>query len=143
MEQEWWELEQEKELLQDDLTKEFIGKDEYESIYNDFVSIIENPLAIWDLWSVDTKQLLIGVLFGGKIYYTKKGSFQTPQKSLIYSILDHISGDNNPVGHTRIDISNPIHQIVKDMQYEIQVNTDKIGCLVSLIRSDKAIAYSA
>ena len=98
MEQERWELEQEKDLLIEDIAKEHLTQNEFDSVYNDFIDIIENPLAVWDLQDVDTKQLLIGVLFGGKIYYSKKGSFQTPQKSL--------SGDNNPVGRsTRIELA--------------------------------------
>lgn len=140
MEQEWWELEQEKDLLTEDIKKEHLTQSEFDSIYNDFISIIENPLSVWDLQSTDVKQLLIGVLFGGKIYYTKKGSFQTPQKSLIYSILDHISGDNNPVGHMTIDLSNPIYSIMQDIQYEMQVNADKISCIVSLIWNNKELS---
>ena len=106
MEQERWELEQEKDLLIEDIAKEHLTQNEFDSVYNDFIDIIENPLAVWDLQDVDTKQLLIGVLFGGKIYYSKKGSFQTPQKSLIYSILDRIGGVNNPVGRpTRIELA--------------------------------------
>ena len=105
IEEEWWELEQEKELLETEVNSEFLSEQEFEQLYNKFVDIIENPVAIWDLWNIEMKQLLIGVLFGWKLYYKKNEGFQTPQTSLIYSIFDHISGDNNRLGrHVRENV---------------------------------------
>ena len=56
-------------------------------------------IAIWDLGNLEMKQLLIGVLFSDKIYYTKNEEFQTPHLPLIYNILNHCGTDNKPMGN--------------------------------------------
>lgn len=42
-------------------------------------------------------------------------------------------------GNMTIDLSNPIYSIMQDIQYEMQVNADKISCIVSLIWNNKEL----
>lgn len=139
IEDSWMKLEEEKRLLQEELDNEFLSEKEFEKLYKQFVEIIEYPLAIRDLGSVEMKQLLIGVLFGGKIYYTKNEEFQTPHSSLIYSILDHISGDNYRMGRQRVESSNTIESFSL-LKTELCEKSELIYCLVAMMRSDTKIS---
>lgn len=45
------------------------------------------------MWTTEMKMLLSRVLFGDKIYYTKKEGYQTPHLSALYRIVSTIQGD--------------------------------------------------
>ncbi len=66
------DLNEEKQLLEIEIAHVHFSQDEFDKVYNDAKTIIANPIAIWDLDDVEIKQLLIGVCFNNKIYYTKK-----------------------------------------------------------------------
>ena len=92
------ELEQEKEILENELQDKILNQREFVVLYERIKNIIEDPLSIWELWSVELKMLLVGVLFWGKLYYTKKEGYQTPQISALFGILDHLNDGNIPSG---------------------------------------------
>ena len=100
MENELWVLENEKELLLANVDKEFLSEVEFEKLLDQYIQIMKKPSSIWDLWSREAKQLLIRVLFWNKLYYKKNEGFQTPHKSLTYTISDHINGTDFRLGRS-------------------------------------------
>lgn len=69
------ELEQEKEILQNKLQAKALNEREFIVLYERIKNIIEDPLSIWELWSVELKMLLVGVLFWWKLYYKKNEGY--------------------------------------------------------------------
>ena len=92
------ELEQEKEILENELQDKALNEREFIVLYERIKNIIEDPLSIWELWSVELKMLLVGVLFWWKLYYKKNEGYQTPQISALFGILDHLNDGNIPSG---------------------------------------------
>ena len=85
-------LEEEKNTLQGELQDKILNEREFVILYDRIRNIIEDPLSIWELWGVELKMLLVGVLFWWKIYYKKNEGYQTPQISALFGILDHLNG---------------------------------------------------
>ncbi len=98
IEEKWAELEEEKEILENELQDKLLNEKEFIVLYERVRNIIEDPLSIWQLWAVELKMLLVGVLFWGKLYYTKKEGYQTPQISALFGILDHLNDGIIPSG---------------------------------------------
>ncbi len=92
------ELEEEKETLQNELQDKILNEREFVVLYERIRNIIEDPLSIWELWSVELKMLLVGVLFWWKLYYKKNEGYQTPQISALFGILDHLNDGIIPSG---------------------------------------------
>jgi hypothetical protein len=57
------DLEQEKETIQNELQDKALNEREFVVLYERIKNIIEDPLSIWELGSVELKMLLVGVLF--------------------------------------------------------------------------------
>ena len=98
LEEERVRLESERQILTQEANDDLLSDKEFKILYEQFIQIIECPIAIWRHGNKDLRDLLIGAQFGGKIFYTKNKEYQTPHKSLAYSILDHNSGDDSPMG---------------------------------------------
>ncbi len=93
-------LELEKERLTEKLNEWLIDNVGFEKSLSQYLEIVSNPWSLRDLWSIETKQLLIRVLFWNKIYYKKNEGVQTPHKPLIYAISNHLRGTNIRLGRT-------------------------------------------
>ncbi len=85
------ELEQEKEIIYNELQDKALNDREFQVLYGKIKNIIQDPLSIWELWNIELKILLAGVLFWWKIYYKKNEGFQTPQINALFSILNHLN----------------------------------------------------
>ncbi len=85
------DLESEKEILEKEINDKKLSEKEFEKLYIRIKDIVENPSSVWEMWTLWMKIWLVKVLFGEKIYYTKKEKYQTPHLSALYSILDHLN----------------------------------------------------
>ena len=83
LEEEWWMLNQNKIDLEEKLTHGFLSEIEIKDLYERIKTIITNPIAIREMWNKELKMMLISVLFGGKIYYSKKLGFQTNENQAL------------------------------------------------------------
>ena len=83
-------MEQEKEIIYNELQDKALNDREFQVLYGKIKNIIQDPLSIWELWNIELKILLAGVLFWWKIYYKKNEGFQTPQINALFSILNHL-----------------------------------------------------
>jgi site-specific DNA recombinase len=84
-------LEQEKEILENEVTDKGLNEKDFTILYSTIKNLIEDPLSIWELWSTELKMLLVSVLFWWKLYYKKNEGYQTPHISALYRILDHLN----------------------------------------------------
>ena len=90
-EQEWVELESEKEHLFRIQENAEIWDNDIKIIYDRVKTILTDPIAIWKLGSIELKHLQAKVYFWEKIYYKKNEGFLTPQLSALYKALASIS----------------------------------------------------
>jgi len=94
LEEKRGELEAEKDLLEEEIKDKALNEKDFERLYIRIKNIIEDPVSIWEMWSLEMKIGLVKVLFGEKFYYTKKEKYQTPHLSALYGILSHLNGGN-------------------------------------------------
>lgn len=92
--EQWSELQTEKEELEHQMENISYNQDEMKKAFDEAKTVIENPIALWDLNDVEIKQLLIRVCFNNKIYYTKNQGLHTPEISLLYSTLGVFSNSD-------------------------------------------------
>ena len=83
LEEEWGMLNQNKMDLEEKLNYRFLSDIEIKDLYERTKTIITNPIAIWEMGNKELKMMLISVLFGGKIYYSKKLGFQTNENQAL------------------------------------------------------------
>ena len=86
------DLNTEKEILEEEIDRKGLEEKDFENMYNRLKNIIEDPVSIWDMWTIEMKILLARVLFGENFYYTKKEGYQTPHLSALYRIISTIEG---------------------------------------------------
>jgi hypothetical protein len=84
MEEEWAILNQKKIDMEEQLNNKFLSEIELKDLYMRYKTIVSNPIAIWEMGNKELKTMLISVLFGGKIYYSKKLGFQTNENQAIF-----------------------------------------------------------
>lgn len=89
LEDEIWQLMQQKYDLEDRVNDKFIDDQETARLLQKYKSIIENPVAIRELWNKDLKRMLLLVLFDGKLYYNKKNGYKTILNEHIYAGLNN------------------------------------------------------
>lgn len=94
--QKWAELNQKIEDIEYSIADMNFEKSEFQKILNEAKTILFNPLAVWDYWDAELKQLLIGVCFNNKIYYSKNQGLHTPEISPIYWYLASLWDIKNP-----------------------------------------------
>ena len=65
-------LNEEKKCIQEELSDPCLADIQYKKLLDKALTVITNPIAIWNLNKPLLVQLLIQVCFNGKIYYKKK-----------------------------------------------------------------------
>jgi len=65
-------LSEEKKCIEEELTDPALADIQYKKLLDKALTVITNPIAIWNLNKPLLVQLLIQVCFNGKIYYKKK-----------------------------------------------------------------------
>lgn len=70
-------------------------KVDIEELISNTKAILRNPSFVRELKDIPLQKMLIGILFNGKIYYSKDLGFQTPEIPLIYTIKKELSEDNS------------------------------------------------
>lgn len=93
LEEEWALLEQEKENIQKQIGDSSLNENEFVLLYDRVKTLIIDPMTIREIWTTELRLLQAWVLFWGKFYYKKKEGFQTPQISVLHTI---INGFGNP-----------------------------------------------
>lgn len=81
---------QEKELIIEELKNTDFANDNFQDLYLKAKEIFENPVAIWELWNHELRQLLLGVRTWWIIYYKKNSGVRTPENSLFYRLFKSI-----------------------------------------------------
>lgn len=77
-EQEWTELMQEKEYLKKVNEDRKIAENDVDIIFDRVKTLLTNPIAIWNLGSLELKRLQVIVFFGEKLFYKKMEAFKPP-----------------------------------------------------------------
>ena len=81
----------EEETINNKLSKGETYTDiDIERLIEETKAILENPISIRNIESLELKRLLIGVLFNNEIYYNTKSGIQTPSIPLIYATFGTI-----------------------------------------------------
>lgn len=93
-ENEWAELESEKEHLNRIQDNSTVWENDIKIIFDRVKTILTDPVAIWRLWSLELKHLQAKVYFWDKIYYKKNEGFLTPHLSALYKALVSVSDVN-------------------------------------------------
>ena len=93
LENKRWKLEVEKEILEEEVLNKTLNEEDFYKTYQKIKWIIEDPLSIWELWTMEMKISLIKVLFGDKIYYTKNEKYQTPHLSHLYAMFGSLDSN--------------------------------------------------
>ena len=91
LEKDWTDLLEQKEKLQANMKDNSLTENDFNILYDRVKTMIIDPVAIRKVGSVELKKLEAWVLFGGKIYYEKNEGFQTPQISVLHSIISGVS----------------------------------------------------
>lgn len=86
-EQEWAELEQEKEYLMKLSQDRHLAENDIAIIFDKVKTLLTNPVAIRNLWSIELKRLQATVFFWDKIFYKKSEGFQTATFTALYKAL--------------------------------------------------------
>ena len=89
-------LSEEKKCIEEELTDPALADIQYKKLLDKALTVITNPIAIWNLNKPLLVQLLIQVCFNGKIYYKKKEWLHTPEISVIYTTFNAIWNVNSP-----------------------------------------------
>lgn len=82
-------LNQEKEELNAQLDDNLLLENDLLEIIKKTKDIFRSPLAFWELWDLETRQLLVRVWFGNELTYTEQDWYHTSQKSVVYSVLEY------------------------------------------------------
>ncbi|HMT01129.1 MAG TPA: recombinase family protein [Candidatus Absconditabacterales bacterium] len=91
MEAEWELLRVEKETVQHQLDdKEKITDQELKELLVQAKNIYMGPKSVWEMSNVELKKMLMGILFGDKLMYTKEKGFRTAGNSLYEAVLSAI-----------------------------------------------------
>jgi len=94
-EEKWALLDAEKKCIQEELDNPSLADIQYQKLLDKALTVITNPIAIWNLNKPDLVQMLIQVCFNGKIYYKKKEWLHTPELSVIYTTFNAIWNVNS------------------------------------------------
>ena len=89
------ELNKKKEEIKNTIMDVTVNQENFEELYNEAHDILFNPSKIWDVWSFELRQLLIGVCYGGQISYSKKDGLHTPSLSSLYLYFQQIGNSKN------------------------------------------------
>ena len=90
-EQEWAELMQEKENLERVSKNRSLSENEIAIVFDRVKTLLTNPIAVRNLWSLDLKRLQAVAFFWDKIYYKKSEGFQTTTFTSLYKALNAFS----------------------------------------------------
>lgn len=83
-------LQQQKQEIQHTLDHKEQNELNYDDLFKQATIIFKNPLAIWELWDLEIKQMLIAVLYNNEIYYKKNEGLRTPHISVFLQYFKHI-----------------------------------------------------
>lgn len=83
-------------IIQEELNDPALADIQYQKLLDKALTVITNPIAIWDLNRPELVQLLIQVCFNGKIYYKKKEWLHTPDLSVIYTTFEQLNALKTP-----------------------------------------------
>lgn len=72
----------------------------YDDLFKQATIIFKNPLAIWELWDLEIKQMLIMVLYNNEIYYKKNEGLRTPHISVLFKSLSGLCIKNSHMGRS-------------------------------------------
>lgn len=110
----------EEETIKYKLSKgEFYSDINIQTLFEETKAILENPITIWNISSLELKRLLTGILFNNEIYYNTKSGIQTPSIPLIYAHFgSYFEGKYLNPGRDRIELPTtvpktamlPLHQ---------------------------------
>lgn len=89
-ESDWALLNQEKEQLTEQLDDSLLLENDLLEITKKTKDIFTSPLAFWDLWDLETRQLLVRVWFGDELTYSDQDWYHTSQKSVVYSVINYM-----------------------------------------------------
>lgn len=81
MEEERADLEAEQRVLQEQLDNPSYNEEALFNLLGKIKGIFTNPLAFWELWNTDMRQLLVNVRFGWNLYYSKEKWYRTTKKA--------------------------------------------------------------
>jgi len=115
----WSALNEEKQELEYAIAHVNYDKSEMLKTIEKAKSILINPVSIRDIEDAELKQLLIGVCFGGKIYYTKNQGLHTPDISLVYRLFSRFLVTGSPVAERTRKMLNPIYEELIKHKYLI------------------------
>ncbi len=90
-EEEWTELEQEKQYLIKLSKDRKVTEHDTALIFDRIKTLLTNPIAVRNVWSLELKRLQAVVFFWEKIYYKKSEGFQTNTFTSLYNALDGLS----------------------------------------------------
>lgn len=70
-------------------------KQSIKTLFDEARSVIFNPSKIREVWDFELRQLLIGVCYGGKIYYKKNEWCYTPEIPSLYLYFQSLNDVKN------------------------------------------------
>ena len=96
--QEWTELVHEKEHLIKISNDRKLAEKDAAIIFDRVKTLLTNPVAIRNLWSLELKRLQAVAFFWEKIYYKKNAGFQTSTFTSLYKALANLNTIKNSSG---------------------------------------------
>ena len=124
LEEKLVELTDEKALLD-----EYIATNSEEQEEEDFIehfehlkSIIQTPLAVWNVWNIELKRMLINVIFSDWLSFTKEDGIQTSKIPLIYAKKLLFTVDTNSILKKSIQTLNTLYE-----NYDYSISNWMVG----------------
>ncbi|NQW11217.1 MAG: recombinase, partial [Alphaproteobacteria bacterium] len=91
-EQRITELERERLVMAEKLESEGKPRKSFDEMFELTLRFISNPCNIWERGSIARRRTVLKLTFEDCLVYCRNGGFRTPKTSMIFRMLDHISG---------------------------------------------------
>lgn len=98
LEKHRWELEDEKERLEQKITDYKLSLKDTNIIIDRIKTMLTDPVNIWKHFPVAVKRLHAWILFWWKLFYKKNEGFRTPHSSRLELTYNHMWTLNSPFG---------------------------------------------